>query len=248
MAQSDQKVTFARTVGLPESSEEAVARARSMGSKALLKFSTGKDAIGAALALRRSDFEVRAVYMYPIPGLEFVEESLDYYERSLFGGQRIIRLPHPSLVRKLNGLVFQPPERCRAIEDSELPEYDQEDLNAAAISQLGWSDDDTMTAMGVRAADSPQRYMHFKRGGVNVAGRRFYPIFDWRKAELVDAISRSGVKLPVDYELFGRTFDGIDLRFLLPLRTHRPADYRRVLEWFPLAELEVYRCERRAQR
>jgi hypothetical protein len=44
--------------------------------------------------------------------------------------------------------------------------------------------------------------------------------------------------------MFGRSFDGLDLRFLVPLKKHRPKDYAKVLEWFPLADLEVFRWER----
>jgi hypothetical protein len=50
------------------------------GERALLSFSAGKDALAAALALREHYEEVVPFYMYLVPGLPFVEESLDYYE------------------------------------------------------------------------------------------------------------------------------------------------------------------------
>ena len=59
--------------------------------------------------------------------------------------------------------------------------------------------------------------------------------------KVADVIKRAGVELPVDYAWFGRSFDGIDARFLVPLKQHAPRDYQRVLEVFPLAELEVFR-------
>ena len=63
----------------------------------------------------------------------------------------------------------------------------------------------------------------------------------------VDVVHQRAVPndlLPVDYHMFGRTFDGIDYRFLAPLKKNRPADYQKVLDWFPLAEMEVWRYER----
>lgn len=39
----------------------------------------------------------------------------------------------------------------------------------------------------------------------------------------------------------GRSFDGIDYRFLKPIRDHMPADYERILEWFLLADLDIAR-------
>ena len=41
--------------------------------------------------------------------------------------------------------------------------------------------------------------------------------------------------LPVDYEMFGRSFDGIDYRFISPIKERFPDDYARILEWFPMA-------------
>lgn len=240
------------TRGLPCTSEEAIAEALKVSPKLLMAFSTGKDCIGAYLAIRDAGFEqIEPYYMYQIPGnLEFIEESLDYYERTLFRGQRIHRIPHPFVVRGLNDLNFQPPERCRVIELLDLEEFDAVEASDAMKDWLGWPED-AMTAVGVRAADSPVRYSLFRTKGmdaaVNTNNHKFYPVFDWTKARLVDAIRRSGVKLPVDYRIFGKTFDGLDIRFLKPLKEHFPRDYQRVLEWFPLAELELFRYERRHQ-
>ncbi|WP_193755272.1 hypothetical protein [Microbacterium testaceum] len=38
--------------------------------------------------------------------------------------------------------------------------------------------------------------------------RKVSPVADWVKAEVVGRIAAAGVTLPVDYELFGRSFDG----------------------------------------
>lgn len=72
----------------------------------------------------------------------------------------------------------------------------------------------TLTAVGVRAADSQNRYTMFKKLGmgaaVNVPSGKFYPVFDWNKEKLLSEIARAGVKLPVNYRVFGKTFDGPD--------------------------------------
>lgn len=76
----------------PPPGEEIVAQVRrETGGKTILAFSTGKDSIAAMQAIRDAFDEVIPVYMYLVPGLEFVEESLAYYERVLFGGRRILR-------------------------------------------------------------------------------------------------------------------------------------------------------------
>lgn len=206
----------------------------------LLAFSAGKDSILAWLRLC-DRIKIIPFYEYLVPGLEFIEESLCYFER--FFGQKILRLPHPSLYRMWNNMVFQPPERCRFIESSSLPMFEYSDLCRGLREQLKLPDG-TMTASGVRAADSIMRRIHFKKHGPIIKSRQiFYPVWDWTIAELVEELAANGVKMPVDYWLFGRSFDGLDYRFLAPIRKHFPRDYARILEYFPLAELELKREE-----
>jgi predicted phosphoadenosine phosphosulfate sulfurtransferase len=209
----------------------------------LLSFSAGKDSIGAWLRLRDHFSEIIPVYMYLVPGLEFVERSLRYYED--WFGAHIVRLPHPSLYRWLNAFTFQAPENCAIIEDLDLVDFDYDDVFNVVKASYGLPEE-TYTAVGVRATDSLNRWSAIKQyGAVNVARRSFYPTYDWRKDDLLDAIAQAGVKLPVDYNLFGRSFDGIDYRFLKPIRDHFPGDYERILEVFPMAELEIKRIEYR---
>ena len=207
-----------------------------------LSFSAGKDSIVSWLVLREHFPHITPIYKYLIPGLEFVEESLAYYES--FFGTRIIRVPHPSLYRMLRNFVFQPPgTHCRAIIGARLENFDHEGLLQAVAEDLGL-DPVPFVAVGTRAADSPQRRMAFARSGpINQTRRSFYPVWDMSKAELVDLLRRSGVRLPAEYRVFGRSFDGIDFRFLHGIRQHWPADYARILEFFPLAELELKRHE-----
>lgn len=214
-------------------------------SDVLLSFSMGKDSLAAWLAIREHFERIEPYYLYRVPGLELIEEALTYFEAKL--GTHIHRLPHPALYRQLNNFVFQPPERCRVIEDARLPDFDYADVNRIMREDLGLGAD-AYCATGVRAADSPQRRMHFlKHGPVVHSKKLFYPVWDWSKGDVIDAIAASGLKLPKEYRLFGKSFDGLDLRFLLPLKQHAPRDYARVLEWFPLAELEIFRWEHREQ-
>ena len=71
--------------------------------------------------------------------------------------------------------------------------------------------------------------------------RKVSPIADWLKQEVMDAIDGAGIKLPIDYEIFGRSFDGIDCRFTEPMRKHLPDDYERLRQWFPLMETDLIR-------
>lgn len=211
---------------------------------AILAFSTGKDSIAAWLQLRKYFRHIVPYYCYFVPGLQFVEESLKYYED--FFGCHIYRLPHRSFFRFIRGLVHQPPRRVSIIERANLPsesEYD-DDTIGEMIRNVAHLPDGAYVATGVRMADSPYRRIGIKsHGAINHNAKRFYPVYDWVKADLLQAFEESGVKMPVDYKMFGRTFDGLDYRFLEPLKRWYPEDYQRVLDWYPFAELELARWD-----
>lgn len=207
----------------------------------ILSFSVGKDSIGAWLHMRKYFKKIVPYYFYLIPGLDFVETALKYYEE--YFGTQIAQLPHPSLYRMLNNLVFQSPENCSAVEDIELEEHDYDNIVKK------WKRDvrlgtDMFVAHGTRACDSLMRRTSLKKwGSLNPRRRTFMPIYDWNKARLKECLVENNIKLPVDYEMFGRSFDGIDYRFLAPIKERFPADYEKILEYFPLAELEILRRE-----
>jgi hypothetical protein len=71
----------------------------------------------------------------------------------------------------------------------------------------------------------------------------FAAVYDWKIDRIIDEIKASGIKLPIDYKWFSRTFDGINYQYLQVLKTVAPDDYARILRWFPLAHLELLRYE-----
>ena len=211
------------------------------GRPVLLAFSCGKDSIAAWLALEDSGVTVVPYYMYYVPSLRFIEEALDRFEQHF--GQRVARYPHPSLYRWLNAATFQAPERLAIIEAARLPEPSHEQMVQLVREDLGLAAN-TWVADGVRAADSIVRRLSIqKHGPAKDRSRKVSVIWDWRKAAVMDRIAVAGIDLPPDYAWFGRSFDGIDARFMGPLRENAPEDYARVLEWFPLAELDLIRQE-----
>lgn len=217
-----------------------VVRAATGHDKALLSFSCGKDSWAAWLSAREY-FDFTPYYLYLVPGLEFVEDYLGYAEQVL--GKRIVRLPHPAFYRWVNHAIYQAPERLRTIAAVGWPNFDYDDMRGAVIEDCGLPED-VWTATGVRAADSPMRRASLmKSQGVNANRRYFYPCWDWKKDDLLRELGAANIKLPVDYKVFGRSFDGLDLRFLIKIKEHFPRDYQTILEWFPLVDMEMARYE-----
>jgi hypothetical protein len=221
--------------------EEVMRRVKRINKTVLLGFSCGKDSIAAWIALRAAGFHVIPYYLYIVPDLEFIEDSLEYFGN--FFGERVLRLPHPSLFRMMRNLVFQAPEHCSIMEACQWPEPSYEDLTDLLREDFGL-DKTVYNAAGVRAVDSPNRYRAVKKyGPINHKRRAFWPVWDWRKKKLISEFQRARVKLPIDYKWFGRSFDGLDYRFLGILKRESPSDYRKILEWFPLADVEIKRRE-----
>jgi hypothetical protein len=206
-----------------------------------LAFSAGKDSVAAWLTLRGSFRRIIPFYGYVCPGLAFVERSLAYYEE--FFQTPIIRVAHPSFYRQLRFGVFQTCERSRIIRRARLAKFNMDGLREDLCQDLGlpvrhWC------ANGIRAVDNPQRMTTLRKyGPVNRKQQRFQPVWDMRKAELVKLLTDAEVKLPAEYRLMGRSFDGLSFQYLWPIKQQWPDDYARILEWFPMAELEIKRYE-----
>lgn len=175
-------------------------------------------------------------HLYLVPGLRFVADDLARWED--FFDAKILNLPHPSLFRWLNNFTFQAPERLATIDAARLPTYSYEQLVEVIRGVTGLSE--AWVCDGVRSADSPVRRLAMATHGVmRRKSRKCSPVWDWRKSHVIDAIDSAGATLGPEYEWFGRSFDGIDSRFLRPLLEHAPDDYQRILDWFPLADLDL---------
>ncbi len=209
--------------------------------KCLISFSGGKDAWCCWFALREH-FETTLFSYYIVPGLELVDEYLDYCERKT--GQKIYRYPHPETYENLKRLEYQPPERIKTIYTADLPENLTKDSIARVAEQDAGLPENMWCAIGARAADSIARSSAMKRHGViNDKRRTFFPVWDWKKDDVVGALKKNNVRLSLEYPLYGRTFDGVFLMYALALKEHHPRDYQKVLDFYPLVELEIFRYE-----
>lgn len=219
-------------------SDKIRAELAATGRPVLLSFSCGKDSIVSWLALQDAGVEVVPAYIYYVPGLQFVADQIAYFEDRF--QTKIHQYPHPSLFRWLNALVLQTPERIRHIEAAQLPDLDYSELWQLIRADLNMPD--AWLADGVRAADSIMRRASFvKHGVMKEKDRKVSVIADWLKGEVLERIDRAGIELPIDYQLFGRSYDGLDRRFMEPIREHLPEDYALIKSWFPLVDVDIVR-------
>ena len=221
-------------------SAEVRSRIKADGRPVALACSLGKDSLAAWVALEDDGIEVIPVHFWTIPRLPMVEETIAEME-GIFG-TKIHQYPHPRWFRTLNSMVYQSPEHLSVIEAMNNVEPSYADEWKLIFEDLGLPKE-TWTCDGVRACDSIQRRASLTRHGVvKQSSRKASVIADWTKGEVMDALDRRGVGLPPDYRLFGRSFDGLDRRFMEPLRKHRPEDFAIVQRWYPLIQADELRA------
>lgn len=210
-------------------------------SQSILAFSTGKNAVAAYLAIRDSFTEIYPYYLYLVPELEFVEEQLVLYERQF--DFKITRLPHPALYQMLRAHVFQPPANVAVIDKAKLEDFDFTDIRRMMCRKFNLPHN-TPVANGTRVEHSSKQRLSMQRHGSIVKSQcQYYPVWDWKKGDLLRCFKQHNIRLGSDYRVFGCSFDSLDLRFLLPVKELYPEDYRKILEYFPLCDLEIYRWE-----
>lgn len=214
----------------------------------LLSFSCGKDSIAAWLHCKKYFKNIIPFMFYVVPDLKFVEASIKYYEN--FFGTHIIRLPHPAFLRMLTNSLFQPfGSELYLLEHSNLQEAIYDHITIAdCIRKAKNLDMNLPVAVGVRAADSARRQLVVRKNGVISTNRKtFYPIFDYKKEDVVNIIRQANLKLPFDYHMFYRSYDGLMYLYVEPIKRYFPEDYERIKEYFPMVEAEIKRVQYREE-
>lgn len=234
--------TFERITldGVPPG-DSIIQTVREHGPTCLLAFSRGKDSILTYLRIKDHFDRVIPFYRYTVPGLQFVEESLVYFEENLFDGEHIVRIPHRAVYHRLRNYTFQPPHNYPVIRSANIPRLEYEDITNIMIEELGLPAD-IWTAVGVRAGDNLQRWRTVRDyGAIRWKRRQFYPAWDIKKDEMLYLIKDAGIRLPVDYQWFGRSLDGIAAEYSFHIKQHAPDDYDKLLELTPLMMLDLAR-------
>lgn len=209
--------------------------------KVTVGFSTGKDSVAVTTILINAGIEVIPYFFYHIPDLDFVEENIRLYEKTF--GFEVIRMPHPMLYDYLRHQDFQPPKMIDYLSEIEFPKMHFSDLVDIHLASIGDSNK-YYDAVGERAAESFNRRMVFKtRGFINEAEKKFYPIADWKKDDVLSYLKKNNIPLTKDYGIWNRSFDGLKYQFLFGVKKNYPNDWKKILEYFPLIELELFRYE-----
>ena len=117
-------------VGVP-TCDEICRKVRERTDTVALSFSNGKDSLAAWLILRKHFRRIIPIYQFLVPDLEFIEQSLTYYEK--FFGERIRRVPNCWLWYYLQNRQWMTPTQ---IQDMDGWEFEQFSLDSIIESVL----------------------------------------------------------------------------------------------------------------
>ncbi len=209
--------------------------------KVTLGFSTGKDSLACAVVCRNIGVEYVPFYFYPCPELEFVQRTIEKYEALL--GVKIVQMPHPMLYDFLRHQDFQPPRMIDYLEATSLPKLTFADLVRCHLDSIG-DTRDYYDVVGMRASESFNRRKFFERkGGIDHEEKKAYPIYDWNRGDVLQLLAENQIPLSSDYLLWNRSYDGMKYQFLFGVKKRYPNDWKTLLEYFPLLEVELFRYE-----
>lgn len=215
-----------------------------LGTKAILAFSSGKDAVAAAIVMKRHFEEVIPFCCYYVPGLKIMDEALAYYEDKLFK-RSIIRAPHPVFIEWLSDFRYQTPQSAKDIARAGLPSSLSFADIVRDIAQEHGIDAKAPYAIGARAGEFFTRaVMCSKSGGLQPGKRQWWPIWELTRNEVLQTIEGAGLALSREYDLFHSSFCGLDYAFVSQIKRHAPEDWVTLQHWFPLIEAELLRFER----
>ena len=170
-------------------------------------------------------------FMYLVPGLEFQEKMLRWYENKY--NTEIIRVPHFEVSEFLKYGSF-------TLYDHDIDIVGITDSYEYIRQQSGihW------IAAGERCADSIVRNAMIKQSGsIDYKRGRFYPIAYWKKNDVMQYIKHKKLYLSPEQKKLGFSFRSLAGSELAVIKENYPEDYKKILKIYPFAEAGVVRYQ-----
>jgi phosphoadenosine phosphosulfate reductase len=223
--------------------------ARARTPSCLVFYSGGKDSLAMMDILVRVFDRVDGVFMYFVPGLECIEEKLEYARQRW--GVTIHQYPHWCLSRILLAGVYRlvgMRQVFGGVFNEYLPDGSSGKLrvNSEGIPELSLNDIYEMvkldTGIGLIATGAKRADSLWRRKMLGNWGNRpdiIYPLKNWNKPDVYAYLMARQIPIPDGTQ---GSSTGIDLtqKSLLWLHDEHPRDFDKICEIFPLAEAVVW--------
>lgn len=195
----------------------------------IVGFSGGKDSIVCADLCFRYFRNVQLYFMYLVPGLEFQEKTLRWYENKY--NTEIIRIPHFECSEFLKYGSFTLADlNVDVVGINDTYEYLRE------ITGYHW------IAAGERCADSIVRNAMLKKSGsIDWKRGRFFPLIYWKKNDVLQYIKYKKLYLSPEQRELGFSFRSLAGSELAVIRNRYPEDFEKIKAVYPFCEAGVER-------
>jgi phosphoadenosine phosphosulfate reductase len=202
---------------------DAINRISTLSYPVIVAFSTGRDSITMLdLMMKYYKGEMKFVYYYFVPNLEYKEKLLRYYEHKY--GIEIIRKPSWSTLTYTLG---------KKIEQGDVMRMTRHDLGISYIA-LGMRRCESLTRRGILSGikDIDEKYKYY------------YPIIEFTEKQVAAYVKMNNLPTGSEYqEGFKHDLSVPDNYGLLYIKNNYPADYQKIIRTFPALEAGIKRIE-----
>jgi hypothetical protein len=206
----------------------------------VLHFSTGADSVACYLRLREHGIDPILVYHYFLKDLPMVKNYLDYFSKKF--SARIYQIPSTLWAEHIDNALYQKPIKAREkfrnnIASCGYEAYTKDACDAIIRDTLGG---DVVFHLGLRYTDGIWRFQHLQQHGV-IFKDKFYPVASFQIRDIQDILEKHDCFLPLEYKLWGISWEAPRAWNINLIKEHCPETYRRIAEIFPMARLEGVR-------
>jgi 3'-phosphoadenosine 5'-phosphosulfate sulfotransferase (PAPS reductase)/FAD synthetase len=207
------------------------------GGSIVIGMSGGKDSLATAEVIAQSGAfsRVEFVSMELVPGLELFRAPV--LRAAARYGVPVHFVPHWDTARLIKNAVLRP--HVHGADKITLLRLKDIELAITKRTGIEWF------ASGERSADSIVRRIYTRKcDGVQTEWHRLWPIWSWRKAEVLRYLSLR--RIPIPEKIGERLTSGVSLepKVLAHIKREHPADFRKILAVFPWAEVQLFRLKR----
>ena len=189
----------------------------------IVAFSSGRDSIAMLdLMMKYYKGEMKFVYWYFVPNLEFKEKLLRYYEKKY--GIEIIRKPSWTTLAYTTG---------KKIKQGDCFKQIRKELDIPYMA-LGYRRSESLTRRAILSdvVDIDER------------NKYIYPLIDFTPTQIKEYVKINRLPIGEEYSLgFKHDFSTPDNEILLYIKNQYPKDYQKIISTFPLLEAKIKQYE-----
>lgn len=214
-------------------------RLRKEADSVILAYSGGKDSLVMLDMMQRLGFTVHPYFMYPLPGLQFIERQMQAAEKRF--NVKIHRYPHPGFTDEMRGGWYrQPVQDFPRLDFIDIRE-DMRDQTGAQWIVEGYKKRDSLERRGM-IAETVKKWGEAQEG-LNFDRKVAWPLADWQDSHVYNYLKDRRIPLPPDYDgnSTGNWGGALIGGWLQWIHDRYPEDFQQIKRYYPHVEAALLR-------